>query len=134
MHEDRSFILSWWVVSSPTPVGVMLKLSLYFKQLAWRNFLFPFFHLKNKFLSFFLSVVLVVFFSSKCAFRTQLSGLVFVSLLSLMKDHVDDEHIKRYREGFFYINIIIDTLCGGSFLACVLPGVICIKEAQIIDE
>ena len=68
------------------------------------------------------------FFSSKCAFRTQLSGLVFVSLLSLMKDHVDDEHIKRY-EGFFDIDIIIDTLCGGSFLACVLAGVICIKEA-----
>ena len=54
--------------------------------------------------------------------------MVFVSLLSLMKDHVDDEHIKRY-EGFFDIDIIIDTLCGGSFLACVLAGVICIKEA-----
>ena len=54
--------------------------------------------------------------------------MVFVSLLSLMKDHVDDEHIKRY-EGFFDIDIIVDTLCGGSFLACVLPGVICIKEA-----
>ena len=46
-----------------------------------------------------------------------------------LKDHVDDEHIKRYREGFFYTDIIIDTLCGGSFLACVLPGAICIKEA-----
>ena len=70
------------------------------------------------------------FFSSKCAFRTQLSGLVFVSLLSLMKDHVGDEHIKRYHERFFDIDIIrIDTLCGRSFLACVLPGVICIKEA-----
>ena len=69
------------------------------------------------------------FFSSKCAFRTQLSGLVFVSLLSLMKDHVDDENIKRYREGFFYIDIIIDSLCGGSLLPCVFPGVICIKEA-----
>ena len=86
--------------------------------------------MKNKFLRFFLSVVLVVVvFSSKCAFRIQLSGLVFVSLLSLIKDHVDDEHIKRYREGFFYIDIIIDTLSAGSFLACVLPGVICIKEA-----
>ena len=69
------------------------------------------------------------FFSSKCTFRTRLSGLVFVSLLSLMKDHVDDENIKRYREGFFYIDIIIGSLCGGSFLPCVLPGVICIKEA-----
>ena len=69
------------------------------------------------------------FFSSKCTFRTRLSGLVFVSLLSLMKDHVDDENIKRYREGFFYIDIIIDSLCGGSLLPCVLPGVICIKEA-----
>ena len=47
-----------------------------------------------------------------------------------MKDHVGDEHIKRYHERFFDIDIIrIDTLCGGSFLACVLPGVICIKEA-----
>ena len=71
----------------------------------------------------------LLFFSSKCAFRIQLSGLVFVSLLSLIKDHVDDEHIKRYREGFFYIDIIIDTLCDGSFLPCVLPGVICIKDA-----
>ena len=95
-----------------------------------RNFLFPFFHLKNKFLRFFLSVVLVVVvFSSKCAFRTQLSGLVFVSLLSLMKDHVGDEHIKRYHERVFDSDIIIDTLCGGSFLPCVFPGVICIKEA-----
>ena len=87
--------------------------------------------MKNKFLRFFLSVVLVVVvFSSKCAFRIQLSGLVFVSVLSLMKDHVGDEHIKRYHERFFDIDIIrIDTLCGGSFLACVLPGVICIKEA-----
>ena len=46
-----------------------------------------------------------------------------------MKDHVGDEHIKRYHERVFDIDIIIDTLCGGSFLACVLPGVICIKEA-----
>ena len=68
------------------------------------------------------------FFSSKCAFRTQLSGLVFVSLLSLMKDHVGDEHIKRYHERVFDSDIIIDTLCGGSFLPCVFPGVICIKE------
>ena len=30
MREDRSLFLSWWVVSSPTPVGVMLKLSLFF--------------------------------------------------------------------------------------------------------
>ena len=75
---------------------------------------FPFFHLNNKFLS---------------SFRIQLSGLVFVSLLSLMKDNVVDEHIKRYHERFFDIDIIIDTLCGGSFLACVLPGVIFIKEA-----
>ena len=75
-------------------------------------------------------MLFLLFFSSKCAFRIQLSGLVFVSLLSLMKDHVGDEHIKRYHERFFDIDIIrIDTLCGGSFLACVLPGVICIKEA-----
>ena len=46
-----------------------------------------------------------------------------------MKDHVGDEHIKRYHERVFDIDIIIDTLCGGSFLACVFPGVICIKEA-----
>ena len=91
---------------------------------------FSLFYLKNKFLIFFLSFILVVvFFSSKCTFRTQLSGLVFVSLLSVMKDHVGDEHIKRYHERFFDINIIIDTLCGRPFLPCVLPGVICIKEA-----
>ena len=64
------------------------------------------------------------FFSSKCAFRIQLSGLVFVSLLFLMKDHVGDEHIKRYHERLFDIDIIIDTLCGRPFLPCVLPGAI----------
>ena len=41
------------------------------------------------------------FFPSKCTFRTQLSGLVFVSLLSVMKDHVGGEHIKGYHERFF---------------------------------
>ena len=70
-----------------------------------------------------------LFFSSKCAFRIQLSGLVIVSLLSLMKDHVGDERIKRYHERVFDSDIITDTLRGGSFLPCVLPGVICIKDA-----
>ena len=71
------------------------------------------------------------FFSSKCTFRTQLSGLVFVSLLSVMKDHVF-LLMNTYNgiiKDFLTLTLLLTLFVSGYFLACVLLGAICIKEA-----
>ena len=122
------------------PQWVMLNLSLYFELFAWRNFLF---FMNKKFLRFFLDIIkdifliLTIFQWADSSATYAYSCCIWPWPLEFFIVLWIENNKKFQQANTTAIRVcckwIDPNFVSGSFLVCVLPGPICIKEVQTYE-